>query len=113
MIPKPADPSPSDEQELDAILDNIDRLADHVCKKADERHMDADTPLPVTQAFSPARFKKTQSAFQVLSESKLNFDESSSDQAPINNADSDEAKKAPAPAPRKSIWPWKKRAALG
>lgn len=106
MNPVPADPTPSEEQELDAILDNIDRLAEHVCKKALDRHMDAETPLPATQAFSPARFKKTQAAFQQLSESKLTFDESSSGVDSINNADVE----APVPkpeAPRKSFWPWR------
>jgi hypothetical protein len=100
-------PTPSDEQELDDILGAIDRLVDHQCKKATERRASPAPPAP-TQAFSPSRYKKTQMAFQQLSESKLELNDSRSDQAALPAEDSDEPEQKQPPT--KSIWPWSKAA---
>lgn len=107
LTPAPG-PTPSDEQALDDILNNIDRLVEHQCQKATKhRGGDPETPAPPTQAFSAARFKKTQMAFQALSESKLELADSREDNTPLASE-----KPAPEPPKAKSIWPWRK-AALG
>ena len=63
-----------DEAALDAILNNIDKLADYQCKKATARK------TRVGDTFSGpveiARFKKTRAVFQAMSESSLELAES-------------------------------------
>lgn len=85
-----SNPQSNDEQELDTILGNIDRLVDHQCKKATDRQK----ALPDDP---PTKCKKTKAALQQLSESKLVLDESGEDLPVVNNA--------AAPA-RKRFWPW-------
>lgn len=67
----PAGPTPSDEQKLDDVLANIDKLAEHVEEKAKtDRQKKPDTPPP-TRMFSRANYKKTKAAFQELSKTDI------------------------------------------
>ena len=98
-------PSPSDEQELDDILDNIDKLIDHQCKKVTDQQEATPQIDRKTQVFSAAHYKKTRASFQQLSEedAKALLGESSDELPALNN-------KKPASPPRRSIWPWKRSA---
>ena len=88
--------SPEQEEELDAILDNIDKLADEIVTDGEEKRK-----TPATDAFSQKRFRQTKAAFeQLCEEAEEPPEEEEIDE--INN-------KLKLPA-RKSFWPFGKTA---
>jgi hypothetical protein len=68
-------PNTDPENELDAILADIDKLVDHQCKRATTRKRKAGDPP--SGPVEIAHFKKTRAVFQAMSESSLNLSESS------------------------------------